>query len=314
MRVVGYCRVSTMRQVQEGVSIDAQRARIAAYCEIRGFSLVEVITDEGCSAASLKRPGLQAALRLLSTGKADALMVLKIDRLTRTVRDLGYLCDTYFHEGTPFSLLSVYDAIDTRSAAGRLFLNMLTSVVQWERESLGERTQEALAELRRQGVVMGAAPYGWRYSQSTDSAGRRYLVEVPIEQAGIRRICELYDADVPIKEICAVLEREGIPSRCQHWRRYTLYRVLHRAGYEDPERPRKSSPSKRERALAQSALIQRDKAVATERATALRAQGLSLRQIAARLQAEHILPPRADAWQAAGILDLLRMALLRQQR
>jgi site-specific DNA recombinase len=196
MRVVGYCRVSTTQQAQEGVSLDAQRTRIKAHCISQGIKLVDIITDDGYSAASLKRPGLQAALRMLATRKADAIVVLKLDRLTRSVKDLGYLCDTYFREGLPFYLLSVCDSIDTRSAGGKLILNVLMSVAQWEREAISERTQEAMAELRRQGVSVGGAPYGWRYSQGVDGAGRRYLEDVPEEQVGIRRICELYDADL----------------------------------------------------------------------------------------------------------------------
>jgi DNA invertase Pin-like site-specific DNA recombinase len=312
MRVVGYCRVSTNQQAQEGVSLDAQRARIKAHCISQGIKLVDIITDDGYSAASLKRPGLQSALRMLATRKADAIVVLKLDRLTRSVKDLGYLCDTYFREGLPFYLLSVCDSIDTRSAGGKLILNVLMSVAQWEREAISERTQEAMAELKRQGVSVGGAPYGWRYSQGTDSAGRHYLEEIPEEQVGIRRICELYDADVPMKEICAMLDAEKISCRGPRWHKFTLYRVLRRAGYEDPERVRKSAPSKLEKALAESALIQRDKSAAAMRATTLRAQGLSLRQIGECLRGERILPPRSDAWHAASVRDLILEAAQRQ--
>lgn len=242
---------------------------------------------------------------MLDARKADAIVVLKLDRLTRSVKDLGYLCDTYFREGLPFYLLSVCDSIDTRSAGGKWILNVLMSVAQWEREAISERTQEAMAELKRQGVSIGGAPYGWRYSKEVNSAGRRFLVEVAEEQAGIRRICELYDADVMMKEICATLDREGIPARGPKWHKFSLYRLLKRAGYEDPERPRKSAPSKLEKVLAERALIQRDKTAAAERAVYLRAQGLSLRQIGERLRGERILPPRSDAWHAASIRNLL---------
>jgi DNA invertase Pin-like site-specific DNA recombinase len=186
---------------------------------------------------------------MLSEDKADAIVVLKLDRLTRSVKDLGYLGDTYFREGLPFYLLAVCDAIDTRSAGGKLILNVLMSVAQWEREAISERTPEAMAELKRQGVSIGGAPYGWRYSQEVDSAGRRYLVEVPEEQAGIRRICELYEADVFMRDICRMLDDKGVPARGVKWHKFTLYRVLKRAGFEDPERPRKSLPSKLERCM-----------------------------------------------------------------
>jgi hypothetical protein len=88
MRVVGYVRVSTEQQAQEGVSLDAQRARIKAYCVSQAISLVDVIVDDGYSAKSLERPGLRAALRMLADGKADGIVVVKLDRLTRSVKDL----------------------------------------------------------------------------------------------------------------------------------------------------------------------------------------------------------------------------------
>ena len=307
MRAVGYVRVSTERQAQEGISLEAQRSRLKAHCRAQDMALIEIITDDGYSAKSLERPGLRQALRMLSNGQANAIIVVKLDRLTRSVRDLGYLCDTYFREGLPYSLLSVSDAIDTRSAGGKLLLNVLMSVAQWEREAIGERTHEALAELQRQGIRLGGAPYGWRYSEDVNDQGRRYLVEIPEEQRGIRRICELYDADVYLRDICKMLDAEGILSRGPKWHKFSLYRVLNRAGYEDPERPRKSLPSKQERQQAHP--VTRDKAIAAARAAELRAQGLSLRQIAIRLQDERCLPPRADTWQAAGILELLRMSI-----
>ena len=105
-------------------------------------------------------------------------------------------------------------------------------------------------DLRREGVTLGGAPYGWRYSEQTDAQGRRFMVECEAEQAGIRRICELYEADVYLRDICKTLDAEGIPARGPRWHKYTLYRVLKRAGYEDPDRPRKSAPSKTERQQA----------------------------------------------------------------
>lgn len=307
VRVVGYIRVSTDMQAQEGVSLDAQRARLQAYCVAQDLILVEVIADEGQSAKSLDRPGLQRAMGMLDRGEAQGIVVPKLDRLTRSVKDLGELCDRYFREGKPWHLLSVSDAIDTRSAGGMLVLNVLMSVAQWEREAIGERTREGLRHLKQQGVTLGGAPYGWRYSEQTDAHGRRVMVECEAEQAVIRRICELYDANVYMRDICKMLDAEGAPSRGPKWHKFTLYRVLKRAGYEDPDRPRKSEPSKQERQRAQTTAT-RDKTVAAARAAELRAQGLSLRQIAAQLHGERCLPPRADTWQAAGILELLRLA------
>ena len=136
VRAIGYVRVSTEQQSVEGVSLDAQKIKLAAHCTAQDIHLVEIIADEGVSAKSIDRSGLQRALKMLRNGQAQALVVVKLDRLTRSVKDLGFLCENYFSEGKPWSLLSVTDSIDTRSASGKLILNVLTSVAQWERLSL----------------------------------------------------------------------------------------------------------------------------------------------------------------------------------
>ncbi|MBL9044492.1 MAG: recombinase family protein [Myxococcales bacterium] len=307
IRAIGYVRVSTDMQAQEGVSLDSQKLRIQAHCTAMDIHLVEIMVDAGESAKSLDRPGIQKALKILTQGKADALIVMKLDRLTRSVKDLGVLCETYFGEGKPWSLLSVSDSIDTRSASGKLILNVLTSVAQWEREALADRVREAMQHMKSQGVFLGAAPYGWKYSEEVDAHGRRKLVERPEEQSGIKRICELYETDMYVWQICEQLEAEKVPPRGPHWHRATVYRVLRRAGYEDPDgKPRKSEPSRQQRDAKRVKAIIRDKAQASVRAAELRAQGLSLRKIGERLCSDNLLPPRGEVWHAASILDLLR--------
>ena len=82
-------RVSTDKQADRGVSLDAQRAKLKAYAELYELELVEIIVDAGQSAKSLDRPGLQRALAMLKEGEAEALLVVKLDRVTRSVVDLG---------------------------------------------------------------------------------------------------------------------------------------------------------------------------------------------------------------------------------
>lgn len=307
-KAVGYVRVSTERQACEGVSLDAQRHKLGDYCRAMDIELVDIVADEGYSASTLKRPGLQAALAMLRKGKAESLIVVKLDRLTRCVKDLGALCEQYFSEGKPYTLLSLSDAIDTRSASGKLVLNVLTSVAQWEREAIADRTRTSMAELKRQGVWLGGAPYGWRYSDTPDANGRRVLVEEEREQQAIRRLCELYDADVPVLRICEQLSEEGLPPRGPRWYKRSLYRILERAGYADPC-SRKSTP----RPKREPVETRRDKRAAATRAEELRRQGLSLRQIGARLLGEGYFPARGAQWYAATVLELLRPAVTAAQ-
>jgi DNA invertase Pin-like site-specific DNA recombinase len=163
-KVVGYVRVSTDKQADSGVSLDAQRRKLELYAELHDLELVEIVVDAGESAKTLDRPGLQRCLEMLRTKEVGALLVAKLDRLTRSVRDMGDLVATYFGDRARHGaeLLSVSDQIDTRTAAGRLVLNVLMSVSQWEREAIGERTSTAMQYLRAQGRYTGGkTPFGY---------------------------------------------------------------------------------------------------------------------------------------------------------
>src|SRR5580698_4447513 len=113
-RTVAYLRVSTEKQADHGVSLEAQRAKVAAYAELYDLELVEVIVDAAASAQTLEREGLQRALGMLRSGRATALLVVKLDRLTRSVKDLGQLLEEYFGSGR-FALMSVGEQVDTRT-------------------------------------------------------------------------------------------------------------------------------------------------------------------------------------------------------
>ena len=226
-RVVGYIRVSTDVQAEEGVSLDAQRAKLEAYAVACDLELVAIREDAGVSAKTLARPGLQAALEDLKSGRADGLLVAKLDRLTRSVRDLGSLLESYF--GARFSLLSVADAIDTRTAAGRLVLHVLTSVAQWEREAIGERTRDALRHLQACGVRIGGVALGWRRGEATDADGRRVWVEDLGELATAARIRALRASGASLRAIVTALEAEGRPTkRGGRWAPATVSKVLAR--------------------------------------------------------------------------------------
>ena len=203
---MAYIRVSTDKQADRGVSLEAQRAKVDAYAALYDLDVVEVIVDAGVSAKTLDRPGLARALGMLRSGKADALLVVKLDRLTRSVRDLGELVDRYFAPGKA-ALLSVGEQIDTRSAAGRLVLNVLASVSQWEREAIGERTAVAMAHKAACGEYTGGeAPYGF-----TVADGK--LVELEAEQAVIREARALRSAGLSLRAVAAELDRLGLRAR-----------------------------------------------------------------------------------------------------
>lgn len=207
-RTVAYLRVSTERQAEQGVSLDAQRSKVRAYAELFELDLVAIEVDAGSSAKSLARPALERALSKLRSGEADALLVVKLDRLTRSVRDLCDLVETYFRDGR-FALLSVGEQVDTRSAAGRMVLNMLTVIGQWEREAIGERTSAAMRhKVDRGEYIGGRAPYGF----ALGSDGKA-LVPVGAEQSIIAAARSLRTKGMSLRKIAERLEARGFRAR-----------------------------------------------------------------------------------------------------
>ena len=123
MRAIGYVRVSTDKQADHGVSLEAQEAKIRAMAVVQGAEIVDLIIDGGESAKNLDRPGMERLLALVDQGKVQTVIIAKLDRLTRSVKDLAELLERFQRRGV--SLVSVAESLDTGSAAGRLVINMI---------------------------------------------------------------------------------------------------------------------------------------------------------------------------------------------
>lgn len=231
-RVICYARVSTEEQANKGVSLDSQIAKLKAYSELYDLEVVEVIVDAGESAKNLKRPGIQRALDMLRTGKADGLVVLKLDRLTRNVGDLSNLIETYFSDKAGKHLFSVCDSIDTRSAAGRLVINILASISQWEREVIGERTKEALSYKKSQGLRTGNVPFGYKLDDTSTEVSKKTgapakLIEDPIEQEALAIVRELRSQGMSIRAMVEELNKRNVPTaKGGRWHIKTVQRAL----------------------------------------------------------------------------------------
>ncbi len=203
---LAYLRVSTGKQADQGLSLEVQQDKAAAYARLYDLHLIEIIVDAGESAKTLQRPGLQRALALLQSGQAAALLIIKLDRLTRSVADLGRLIDEYFAPGKA-ELLSVSEQIDTRSASGRLVLNILASVSQWEREIIAERTREVMRHKQKHGEYLGGhIPYGFEVIHGA-------LVANGWEQDVIRQAQTLYANGLSLRKVSAVLSQRGFQAR-----------------------------------------------------------------------------------------------------
>jgi site-specific DNA recombinase len=223
-RTVAYIRVSTDKQADKGVSLEAQEAQVRQYAQLYSLDLVWICTESG-SAKTLQRPGLGVALAMLKAGEADALLVTKLDRLTRSVRDLGDLVEEHFLEGRS-ALLSVSEQIDTRTAGGRLVLNVLCAVSQWEREAIGERTSVALRHKASRGEYTGGPlPFGLRRS-----ADGLHVEPEPLEQAVLGRIERLRAEGASVRAIVRRLNEAGVRCRGSRWHATTVQRIIKRHG------------------------------------------------------------------------------------
>jgi site-specific DNA recombinase len=200
VRAIGYVRVSTERQADVGVSLAAQTEKVRAMAVVQGADLVDVLIDAGESARSLHRPGMSRLLALVDEGAVDTVIIAKLDRLTRSVVDLAELLKRFERRGV--SLVSVADALDTRSAAGRLVLNIMVSVSQWEREAIGERTRDAMRHKRAKGERVGTVPFGYRPSAD----GVRLEVD-DVEQAILSLVRDLSAKGLTPRQIAAELNR-----------------------------------------------------------------------------------------------------------
>src|SRR5262245_49574260 len=147
-KAVGYIRVS--KQNERGVSLDSQAEKIRAMACVHDAD-VEIVADDGETGKHANRPGLQRVLEMVRRGEVELVIIAKLDRLTRSVKDLAELLELFQKRNV--SLVSVAESLDTGSAAGRLVLNIMTAVAQWEREAIAERTAAVLRHKRAQRQV-----------------------------------------------------------------------------------------------------------------------------------------------------------------
>jgi len=152
-RALAYIRVSTEEQSQSGHSLDAQKTNVMSELDRRGWSLVELIEENGSAKSMRRRPGLQRALDRLAEGEADVLVTTKLDRLTRSVADLSKLIALSGAEGWSFVTLDV--SLDTTSPSGKAMAQMIGVFAEWERDMLSERTKVGMAAAVAKGVKVG---------------------------------------------------------------------------------------------------------------------------------------------------------------
>jgi site-specific DNA recombinase len=223
-RAFAYLRVSTDEQGRSGLSLEHQQRKAEGYADLHDLALAGIVTDVA-SAKTFRRDGLTSLLKQLRTG--DVVIVAKLDRLTRSVRDLADMLDVFTKRGV--SLVSVGEHLDTGSAAGRLVLNVMASVSQWEREAIAERTSDALQARKRRGLVATSeAPYGFAMD------GERRRVPQAHEQQVIATMQQLRRQRLSTRAVAERLNAQGFTTRAGGpWRQEYVSRI-ERAAVETP--------------------------------------------------------------------------------
>ncbi len=220
LKAYGYIRVSTEEQVKEGLSLSAQKAKIEAFATLQDLSLIEVIADEGLSGKDFDRPGLTRLVELVKGKQAEAVIVYKLDRLSRRTRDLLFLIEDVFKKGNT-RFFSLTEQIDTETAIGKFFLTLMGAMAQMERELIAERTKATLAYKKEQGESLGHVPYGY---QRMDGK----LVLNPAEQEIICRVRRLRRKGTSYRNIAEILNRKRVPTRTKdaRWHDSSVWYVL----------------------------------------------------------------------------------------
>ena len=156
-----YARVSSIEQKEEGYSIDVQKDKLSSYCSYKGFEDVAFFVDEGKSGGYIaKRPAMMELLDKLKKGEVQRIIVNNLSRFSRNLREFLDVIETMKNNKCEF--ISLTENIDTSSAQGRFFLNIMMSMNQWEREVTSERTLEIQYALVKEGRLLSKLPYGYK--------------------------------------------------------------------------------------------------------------------------------------------------------
>ena len=220
---IGYIRVSTDGQVTDGVSLDAQRERIGAWCLANGFAIAEIFVDAGLSGGrSDNRPGLQSALDEVCKVRG-VLVVYSLSRLARSTKDTIAIGERL--DKSQADLVSLSERIDTTSAAGKMMFRMLAVLAEFERDQISERTSTAMKFKAAKGERVGKVPFGFDLSDDGVT-----LVPNESEQRALILIRELRAMGESLRKIAAELERQRFPTKeGKPWTHSTVQRIVSRA-------------------------------------------------------------------------------------
>lgn len=232
MKAIGYVRVSTDKQVREGVSVENQVERIRDFCERDNLELVDIIRDEGISGGKNRsRRGFVNLLEKIEIDEIDAVVLYSLERLSRdmlTILSLERFLDEY-----EVTLYTVEGKIDTSTIDGWMSFSMKAFMVEMERRQVRSRTKKAMEHMKKNGRVVGDIPFGFKREGDL-------LVEIPGEQSTITQINEMYSRGMNLSSIVRTLNGEGIKTRSgNEWDTTQVRRLIE--GYKPTRKRRKTN-------------------------------------------------------------------------
>ena len=221
---IGYIRVSSEEQADSGLGLEAQRQRIQAYCTMKELRLVQVFEDGGVSGGKPlgSRPAGANLLAAIRKNKA-VLVVAKFDRLFRSVADAAQSITDFNRRD--IELVAISEGFDMTNPYGRAMAQMASVFAELERAMIRDRTRAAMDVKRgRRERISRHAPYGW------DFGPKGKLIENAVQQRAIGRMKTMHAAGKSLREIAALLNRDGIvPQRGLQWLHSSVLRILGRA-------------------------------------------------------------------------------------
>jgi DNA invertase Pin-like site-specific DNA recombinase len=221
-KAFGYVRVSTERQAEEGVSLDAQLSRITGWCTSSNQELVECFRDEGISGATVDaRPGLQAALDAACAMPGSTLVVYSLSRLARNTKETIVMEERL--SAARVTLVSLSEPIDLKTAVGKLIFRIMAVLAEFERDQTVERTQGIASYLRKSGKrLSGRIPYG-----STLGDDGETLVADLVEAAIIDQLMQWHIGGESLRGIAGKLNAAGIkPKYGAQWGASSIQSIL----------------------------------------------------------------------------------------
>lgn len=218
MKAIIYLRVSTAKQAQEGVSLEAQEAKARAWCDFNDYEVKAVHIDAGISGKRAdNREGLQNALSDCENGAA--LVVYSLSRLARSTKDTIEISERLEKQGA--DLVSLSEKIDTTTAAGKMVFRLLAVMAEFERDQISERVTGAMQYKKSKGERVGSIPYGF----SLHGNGKD-LIKNEIEQEIIKIVENLHRDDFSLNKIAAYLNNSEHQPRGKKWYPQTIKRIL----------------------------------------------------------------------------------------